>query len=176
MKHHYTLKKVHFSSRPLVVNNDDREVFGSQTDIDQTAASILHNTALTVAKELKHIWQPKLTILKGGCSQSAVLRYKGWLADARQIVSDRELTQMESIQLLKDHSEGRVHQQIEFYLATTKYPSFVGLCEHLDINFGSAEDEASLKQEFYSRTQMAKETADDFADSLQTLARKVVSK
>ena len=109
-------KKVHFSSTPLVVNNDDREVLGSQTtDIDKTAASILHNTALTVAKELKHIQQPKLTILKGGCSQSAVLRCKGWLADARQIVSDRELNQMESIQLLKDHSEGRVHQQIEFY-------------------------------------------------------------
>ena len=71
-------KKVHFSSTPLVVNNYDREVLGSQnTDIDQTAASILHNTALTVAKELKHIRQPKLTILKGGCSQSAVLRYKG---------------------------------------------------------------------------------------------------
>ena len=149
---------------------------GSQTtDIDQTAASILHNTALTVAKELKHIRQPKLTILKGGCSQSAVLQYKRWLADARQIISDRELTQMESIQLLKDHSEGRVHQQIEFYLATTKFPAFVGLCEHLDINFGSAEDEASLKQEFYSQTQTAKETADNFAYSLQTLARKVLS-
>ena len=71
-------KKVHFSSTPLVVNNDDREVLGSQTtDIDTTAASILQNTALTVAKELKHIQQPKLTILKGGCSQSAVLQYKG---------------------------------------------------------------------------------------------------
>ena len=169
-------KKVHFSSTPLVVNNDDREVLGSQsTEIETTAASILQNTALTVAKELKHIRQPKLTILKGGCSQSAVLRYKGWLADARQIVSDRELNQTESIQLLKDHSEGRIHQQIEFYLATTKYPAFAGLCEHLDINFGSAEDEASLKQEFYSRTQTTKETADDFADSLQTLARKVLS-
>ena len=33
------------------MNNDDREVLGSQTtDIDQTAASILHNTDLTVAK------------------------------------------------------------------------------------------------------------------------------
>ena len=158
------------------MNNDDREVLGSQTtEIETTAASILQNTALTVAKELKHIRQPKLTILKGGCSQSAVLRYKGWLADARQIVSDRELNQTESIQLLKDHSEGRIHQQIEFYLATTRHPAFAGLCEHLDINFGSAEDEASLKQEFYSRTQTAKETTDDFADSLQTLARKVLS-
>ena len=90
-------------------------------------------------------------------------------------MSDRELNQMESIQLLKDHSEGRVHQQIEFNLATTKFPAVVGLCEHLDINFGSAEDEASLKQEFYSRTQATKETADNFADSLQTLARKVLS-
>ena len=121
-------KKVHFSSTPLVVNNDDREVLGSQTtDIEMTAASILQNTAMTAAKELKHIRQPKLTILKGGCSQSAVLRYKGWLADARQIVSDRELNQMESIQLLKDHSEGRIHQQIEFYLAATRYPAFAGL-------------------------------------------------
>ena len=60
-------------------------------------------------------------------------------------------------------------------MSTTKYPAFAGLCEHLDINFGSAEDEASLKQKFYSRIQPAKETADDFADSLQTLARKVLS-
>ena len=51
----------------------------------------------------------------------------------------------------------------------------MGLCEHLDIYFGLAEDKASLKQEFYSRTQSAKDTTDNFADSLQTLARKVLS-
>ena len=101
-------KKVHFSSTPLVVYNNDKEVLDSHTKIDQTAASILHNTALTVAKKLKHIRQPKLTILKGGCSQSAILRYKEWLTESRQIVSDQDLTHMESIQLLKDHSEGRV--------------------------------------------------------------------
>ena len=147
-------KKVHFSSTSLVVNNDDREVLGSQTtDIDTTAASILQNTALTVAKELKHIQQPKLTILKGGCSQSAVLRYKGWLADTRQIMSDRELNQMESIQLLKDHSEGRVHEQIEFYLATTKFTAFVGLCEHLDINRNfTAEPKPQRRPQTISQT------------------------
>ena len=43
------------------------------------------------------------------------------------------------------------------------------------INFGSAEDEASLKQEFYSRNQSSRESVDDFADNLQTLARKILS-
>ena len=95
--------------------------------------------------------------------------------DTKQIIVDRELNQQKVIQLLKKHLEGRMWQQIEFYLDTAAFVAFAGLIEHLNINFGSAGDKASLKQEFYSRTQTVKETADNFADSLQTITRKIIS-
>ena len=48
--------------------------------------------------------------------------------------------------------------------------------QHLGIAFQGGNDEANVLAEFYSRRQYAKESEESFADELQLLARKVISK
>ena len=50
------------------------------------------------------------------------------------------------------------------------------MLKHLSIAFQGYNDEANLLAEFYSCTQRAKESEEAFADELQLLARKVISK
>ena len=47
---------------------------------------------------------------------------------------------------------------------------------HLGVAFQGGDDEANVLAEFYSRRQYAKESEESFADELQLLARKVISK
>ena len=85
------------------------------------------------------------------------------------------MTNYESLQLVKDYSEGKARAQVEFYLVSTTNPTFEGLIQDLAKSFQSGEDEAMMKEDFYSRTQLAKESVDDFADVLQLLARKILN-
>ena len=48
--------------------------------------------------------------------------------------------------------------------------------QHLGVAFQGSDDEANVLAEFYSRHQYAKESEESFADELQLLARKVISK
>ena len=81
----------------------------------------------------------------------------------------------ESLQLVKDYTEGKARTQVEFYLASTPNPMFEGLIQNLAKSFQSGEDEATIKRDFYSRMQQSKESVDDFADMLQLLARKILN-
>ena len=81
----------------------------------------------------------------------------------------------ESLQLVKDYTEGKAHAQVEFYLASTTSPTFEGLIQDLAKSFQSGEDEATIKRDFYSRMQLSKESVDNFADVLQLLARKILN-
>ena len=54
--------------------------------------------------------------------------------------------------------------------------SYKDLLEHLNLTFVGGEDESTLMADFYSHTQKAKESEESFADELQILARKVISK
>ena len=85
------------------------------------------------------------------------------------------MTTYESLQLVKDYTEGKAHAQVEFYLASTTNPTFEGLIQDLAKSFQSGEDEATIKRDFYSRMQLNKESVDDFADVLQLLARKILN-
>ena len=85
------------------------------------------------------------------------------------------MSNSESLQLVKDYTEGRAHQQVEFYIVSTTNPTIDGLIENLKTSFQSGEDEATIKGEFYSHRQYGKESVDDFADVLQLLARKVLN-
>ena len=85
------------------------------------------------------------------------------------------MTNYEALQLVKDYSEGKARAQVEFYLVSTTNPTFDGLIQDLAKSFQSGEDEATIKKDFYSRTQLAKESVDDFADVLQLLARKILN-
>ena len=77
--------------------------------------------------------------------------------------------------MVKDYTEGKACQQVEFYIVSTTDPSFEGLIDNLKTSFQSGEDEATVKGEFYSRKQYGKESVDDFVDVLQLLARKVLN-
>ena len=85
------------------------------------------------------------------------------------------MSNAESLQLVKDYTEGKACQQVEFYIVSTPDPTFEGLINNLRTSFQSGEDEATVKGEFYSRKQFSKESVDDFADVLQLLARKVLN-
>ena len=50
------------------------------------------------------------------------------------------------------------------------------LLEHLSITFHGGDDEANILAEFYSHSHKSKETEEAFADKLQLLAHKVISK
>ena len=85
------------------------------------------------------------------------------------------MSNMELLQLVKDYTEGRTRQQVEFYIVSTTNPTIKGLIENLKTSFQSGEDEATIKGEFYSHRQYGKQSVDNFADVLQVLARKVPS-
>ena len=81
----------------------------------------------------------------------------------------------ESLQLVKDYTEDKACQEIEFYIVSTADPTFEGLIDNLKTSFQGGEDEATVKGEFYSHKQYSKESADDFANVLQLLASKVLN-
>ena len=76
------------------------------------------------------------------------------------------MSNAESLQLVKDYTEGKARQQVEFYIVSTPDPTFEGLIDNLQTSFQSWEDGAMVKGEFYSRKQFSKESVDDFVDVL----------
>ena len=54
--------------------------------------------------------------------------------------------------------------------------SYKDLLEHLSLTFTGGKDESTLMADFYSQTQKVKESDESFADELQVLAQKVISK
>ena len=147
----------------------------AQTTVDTDATTIIGNTMSAVASEFKKMREPKLAKLKGGVTSGASLFFNSWVKDVRSVIQERAMSNTESLQLVKDYTEGRARQQVEFYIVSTTNPTIEGLIENLKTSFQSGEDEATIKGEFYSRRQHGKESVDDFADVLQLLARKVLN-
>ena len=139
------------------------------------ATALIGNTMTAVASEFKKMREPKLAKLKGGTTANSSLFFNSWVKDVRAVIAERSMTNYESLQLVKDYSEGKACGQVEFYLVSTTNPTFEGLIQDLAKSFQSGEDEAMIKKDFYSRTQLAKESVDDFADVLQLLARKILN-
>ena len=128
-----------------------------------------------VASEFKKMREPKLAKLKDGIISGASLFFNSWVKDVRAVILEQSMSNAESLQLVKDYTEGKARQQVEFYIVSTPNPSFEGLMDNLKTSFQSGEDEATVKGEFYSCKQFSKESVDDFADVLQLLARKVLN-
>ena len=146
-----------------------------QTTVDTDATTIIGNTMSAVASEFKKMREPKLAQLKGGITSGASLFFNSWVKDVRAVILERAMSNAEALQLMKDYTEGKARQQVEFYIVSTQNPSFEGLIDNLKTSFQSGEDEATIKGEFYSRKQYSKESIDNFADVLQLLARKVLN-
>ena len=166
-----------FTSNPgnPFVQQPVRSQIPVQTTVNTDATTIIGNTMSAIASEFKKMREPKLAKLKGGITLGASLFFNSWVKDVRAVISERSMSNTESLQLVKDYTEGKAHQQVEFYIVSTPSPSFEGLIDNLKTSFQSGEDEATVKGEFYSRKQFSKESVDDFADVLQLLARKVLN-
>ena len=147
----------------------------AQTTVDTDATAIIGNTMSAVAAEFKKMREPKLAKLKGGITSGASLFFNSWVKDVRAVILERSMSNTELLQLVKDYTEGKAHQQVEFYIVSTPDPTFEGLIDNLRTSFQSEEDKATVKGEFYSCKQFSKESVDDFADVLQLLARKVLN-
>ena len=147
----------------------------AQTTVDTNATTIIGNTMSTVESEFKKMREPKLAKLKGGITSGAFLFFKSWVKEVSAVILEHSMSNTESLQLVKDYTEGKAHQQVEFYIVSTPCPSFEGLIDNLRTSFQSGEDEATVKGEFYSHKQYGKESVDNLADVLQLLSCKVVN-
>ena len=118
--------------------------------------------------------EPKILKLKGGNTSSAQLFITGWIKEVRTVIRDRTLTDEEAVQLIREFTESKARQQVDFYIDMTPNPTIEGVLDHLISVFSSGEDESSIKSEFYSRKQLARESEDDYTEILQILARKIM--
>ena len=66
--------------------------------------------------EFRKLRKPKINKLKGGYSATANLIFQSWLKDVRVHVEERNLSQREAIQLVKDFTAERARDEVEFYM------------------------------------------------------------
>ena len=59
------------------------------------------STINIITNESRKLNPPKLQKLKGGTSPSAKLLLFGWVKEVRSVIKDRDLTESESIQLVR---------------------------------------------------------------------------
>ena len=141
---------------------------------EEVATAAVNSTVHAVASELRKMKEPKLAKLKGGYTTEANLFFQSWAKDVQAIVIDRQMSDNEALQLIKEHTEGTARRQVDNYLDFSDNQTFSGLMRELSTAFESCQDEASLMADFYSRKQLAEENDDEFAEQLQLLARKVI--
>ena len=178
-------KKVTFvTSTPLRFNSDEV----TSKDMDGLAAPLAaeqnlpnssnittnNSTLVNLASEFRKMREPKLQKLKGGNTSSAHLFLTGWVKEVRATIKDRELSDAEGVQLIREFTESKARQQVDFFMDLNPTPTVEGVLEHLVAAFSTGEDESAIKSEFYSRKQLTRESEDDYAEVLQLLARKIL--
>ena len=104
-------------------------------------------------REFCKLCEPKINKLKGGYSATANLIFQSWLKDIRVHVEDRNLTEREAIQLVKDFTAEHAHNEVEFYMGMVMddQQTFEGLVQHLKNAFQSGETTSELISNFYAR-------------------------
>ena len=141
---------------------------------EEVATAAVNSTVHVMASELRKMKEPKLAKLKGGYTTEANLFFQSWAKDVQAIVIDRQMSDSEAMQLIKEHTEGVACRQVDNYFDFSDNQTFSGLMKELSTAFESCQDEASLMADFYSRKQLARENDDEFAEQLQLLAWKVI--
>ena len=130
------------------------------------------------AQEFQKLHKPKINKLKGGYSATANLIFQSWLKDINAHIEDRNLTEREAIQLVKDFTAERARNEVEFYMGmiADEQQSFDGLVNHLKNAFQSGETMSELISDFYSHHQKKNKLEDAFADDLQILVWKIIAR
>ena len=85
-----------------------------QSLLSSTVSSPKHSLQMAAHKFCK-LHEPKMNKLKGGYSATANLIFQSWLKDIRVHVEDRNLSQREAMQLVKDFTAEHTHDEVEFY-------------------------------------------------------------
>ena len=122
-------------------------------DASMTDASMASHSLHLAAEEFRKIYEPKRQKLKGGYSANAMLIFNSWLKDIKMCVKERNLTNMEAIQLVKDYTAEGARGAVEFYLDTNSTWKYHELVEHLRTSFESGETFSSLVGDFFCRIQ-----------------------
>ena len=86
----------------------------AQTTVDTDATTIIGNTMSAIASEFKKMREPKVAKLKGGITSGASLFFSSWVKDVRAVILEWSMSNAESLQLVKDYTEGKARQQVEF--------------------------------------------------------------
>ena len=131
-----------------------------------------------VVQEFCKLREPKINKLKGGYSATANLIFQSWLKDINAHIEDQNLAEREAIQLVKDFTAERAHDEVEFYMCMVAddQQSFDGLVNHLKNAFQSGETVSELISNFYSHHQKKNELEDAFADDLQILVQIIIAR
>ena len=156
-------------SAPLVYDSKNAATIAAEVSAAAAAAQ--------VSKEFHRMREPKITKLRGGYSANTELMFRSWKSDILAHINDRELDNKSAIQLIKEQTLDNAYHKVEFQLNLCGGEiTYQDLLQYLGITFQWGNDEANVLAEFYSRRQYSKESEEAFANELQLLARKVISK
>ena len=178
-------KKVTFvTSTPLKFDSDEvthKDMEGlaaplaaEHTSQNPSIVSSNNTTLVNLASECRKMWEPKLQKLKGGNTSSTHLFLTGWVKEVWATIKDREFSESEGVQLIREFTESKAHQQVDFFMDLNPVSTVEGVLDHLIAAFSTGEDESAIKSEFYSCKQLSQESEDDYAEVLQLLARKIL--
>ena len=163
-------KRVHFeTSTPAKPINDESTNRATPLNEDSVAQGL--NAMATEFRRMKDV---RIEKLRGSDTAQGLLFFRGWIKDVRHVIKERDLTDAEAIQLIRDHSAERARHLVDYYLETHPNATSAGLLQDLTNALACGEDIANLKAEFYSRKQGPKEDEDTFAGNLIALARRVL--
>ena len=100
-----------FTSTPLRHPEEDRRRARVNSDVYPPGYEMK-----VAVQEFSKLCKPKINKLKGGYSATANLIFQSWLKDINIHVEDWNLTEREAIQLVKDFTAERAHDEVEFYM------------------------------------------------------------
>ena len=161
-----------FTSTPLRHLEEDR----AKTRISPEVYPPRYGMKVAV-QEFCKLREPKINKLKDGYSATANLIFQSWLKDIIAHVEDRNLTERDDIQLVKDFTAERACNEVEFYMGmiTDEQRSFDGLVNHLKNAFQLGETMSELISNCYGHQKKKNELEDAFADDLQILVQKIIA-
>ena len=148
-----------------------------QNLLSSTVSPPKHSMQMAVHEFCK-LCKPKINKLKGGYSATANLIFQSWLKDIRVHIEDRNLTEREAMQLVKDFTAEHAHDEVEFYMGMVMdyQQTFESLIQHLKNAFQSGETTSKLISNFYARAQKKNQSEEAFADELQILVCKIIAR
>ena len=110
------------------------------------------------AQEFHKLHKPKTNKLKGGYLSKTNVIFPLWLKDIKAHVEDQNLTERETIQLVKDFTTKCACDKVEFYMGMVveDQRTFDILVNHLKSTFQLGETLSELISDFYSHSQRKK--------------------